>query len=292
MRLGLFTILGVVFYLSWFGAFAAETSKSMEFKKVDMRNFTVDYRSGLGSAAFEYLDVKVGDFGLTFKDYQVDIKKDQGQILFAKEDTSLLVDKIQGSVLDSVSVLALHNASLLVDPEVALKFHMDGGEFEMGNGIQSLGPLSLECKSERGRNGNIMSFIRPCFKLGRLAIPELTISELSKDTLGNFFPVDEIEEADLSEQVRKLKGPDKLKDINLMVYNNKYTLSLKTKFIVKLKLKIEGNAIYQEEQNRIVFSVDKAKVGWFSVKKLVMKEIKKAGIKNVQVFGYNVIINL
>lgn len=288
MRLGLFSIIGVVCYLGWFTASAA----GMEFKKVDMRNFTVDYRNGIGTAAFEFLDVKVGDFSLNFSDYQVDVNKDGDKIIFAKEDTSLLVEKIQGSVLDSIGVLALHNASFLIDPEVALKFHMDGGEFEMGDGVHSLGSLSLECKSERSRNGDVMSFLRPCFKLGRLAIPELNINDLSKDTIGAFFPVDEIEAEDLSEQVKKLKGPDVLKDINLMIYKNKYTLSLKTKFIVNLKLKMEGSAVYQEEQNRIVLSVDKAKVGWFSVRKKVMKEIKKAGIKNVQVFGYNIIINL
>lgn len=290
MKMSLLTIASVLFYLGWF--LNTASAGSMEFQKIDMRNFTVDYRGGLGTAAFEHLDAKVGDFSLTFKDYQVDIKKNADNIYFAKEDTSLLVDQIQGSVIDSISTLALNNASLFIDPEVALKFHMDGGEFEMGDGTHSFGQLTLECKSERGRNGNVFSFVRPCFKLGRLSIPQLDISDLSKDTMGKIFPVSEIEGQDYREEERKLKGPDVLKDINMMIYNNKYNLTLKTKFIVNLKVKISGNAVYQEEQNRIVFSVDKAKVGWFSVKKLVMKEIKNAGIKNVQVFGYNIIINL
>jgi hypothetical protein len=55
---------------------------------------------------------------------------------------------------------------------------------------------------------------------------------------------------------------------------------------------MSGSAIYQEEQNRIVFSVEKAKIGLFSVRKKILKEIQDAKIKNVQVFGYNVIINL
>lgn len=288
MKLGLLTIVGVLFYLNWFIAGA----KAAEFKNVDIANFTVDYKNGMGTAAFEHLKVQVGDLHVSLKDYLVDINKDESNILFAKEDTSLLVDKIQGSVIDSVEILALHNASIYINPETALKFHMDGGEFAMGDGTHTLGELSLECKAEQGRNGDVMSFLRPCFKLGRLSIPYLNIDELSKDTVGKFFPVDEIEGEEHREEMKKLKGPEELKNINLQVFNNKYFLTLNTKFIFKLKLKMEGSATYQEDQNRIVFSVDKAKVGWFSVRKLVLKEIKKAGIKNVEIFGYNIIINL
>jgi hypothetical protein len=110
--------------------------------------------------------------------------------------------------------------------------------------------------------------------------------------MAKVFPIEEIENQDFSEQIKKIKGPDSLKDIKLFIANNRYNLSLKTKFVLKLKLKMEGKAEYQEAQNRIVFSVDKAKIGFFSVRKLVLKEIQKAGIKNVQVFGYNIIINL
>jgi len=290
MKISLFTIATVLVYLGWFTS--AANAGSMDFEKVDIKNFTVDYRSGMGTASFEQLSTKVGDFSLNFKGYQVDIKKENEKILFSKEDTSLLVEKIQGSVLDSISVLALDNASLFIDPEVALKFYMDGGEFELGDGIQSFGQMNLECKSERNRNGDVMSFLRPCFKLGKLSIPYLNIDELSKGTLAEAFPVSEIEGVDYSEEIKKIKGPDVLKDINMMVYKNRYNLTLKTKFIVNLKLKMEGKAEYQEEQNRVVFTVEKAKVGWFSVRKKVLKEIQKAGIKNVQVFGYNIIINL
>ncbi|MFT6071093.1 MAG: hypothetical protein ACJAT2_002082 [Bacteriovoracaceae bacterium] len=289
MKIGIITIASFIFSLSMPLAFAGT---QLDFDKVDLKNFTLDYRDSKGAASFEKLEAKVGDFSLSFKDYQVDLQKDQGKILFQKDDTSLLIEQIQGSVLDSVTVLSLDNASLYVEPEARFKFHMDGGEFELGDGVQSLGQMSMECKSERGRNGDILSFLRPCFTLGHLSIPFLNISEFSKDSMAKVFPIEEIENQDFSEQIKKIKGPDSLKDIKLFIANNRYNLSLKTKFVLKLKLKMEGKAEYQEAQNRIVFSVDKAKIGFFSVRKLVLKEIQKAGIKNVQVFGYNIIINL
>lgn len=278
-------------FLSLSSPFASADSK-LEFDKVELKNFTVEYRDSKGTASFEKISAKVGDYALAFSDYQIDITKKDDNILFQKEDTALLIEQIQGSVFDSVSILALNNASLSVEPEVAFKFHMDGGEFELGDGIQSLGQMSMECKSSRGRNGDVMSFLRPCFELGQLSIPYLNISDFSKSTVAKAFPIEEIENQDFSEEIKKIKGPDSLKEIKLFIANNKYNLSLKTKFIFNLKLKMSGSATYQEEQNRIVFSVEKAKIGLFSVRKKILKEIQDAKIKNVQVFGYNVIINL
>lgn len=289
MKIGFLTIASFIISLSMPSAFAGA---QLEFDKIDLKNFTVDYRDSKGSASFEKLSAKIGDYSLSFKDYQIDLIKEDDKIVFQKEDTSLLIEKIQGSVIDSVSVLSLDNASLYVEPEVALKFYMDGGEFELGDGVQSLGQVSFECKSERGRDGDVMSFLRPCFKLGQLSIPYLNISEFSKDSMAKVFPIEEIENQDFSEQIKKIKGPDSLKEIKLFIANNRYNLSLKTKFVLNLKLKMQGKAMYQEDQNRVVFTVEKAKIGFFSVRKLILKEIQKAGIKNVQVFGYNIIINL
>ncbi len=289
MKIGILTIASFIISLSMPVAFSGT---QLEFDKVDLKNFTLDYRDSKGVASFEKLEAQVGDFSLSFKDYQIDLQKEEGKILFQKEDTSLLIDQIQGSVLDSVTILSLNNASLYVEPEARFKFHMDGGEFELGDGVQSLGQVSMECKSERGRNGDVLSFLRPCFTLGQLSIPYLNISDFSKGTMAEVFPIEEIENQDFKEEIKKLKGPDSLKEIKLFVANNRYKLSLKTKFILNLKLKMEGKAEYQEEQNRIVFTVEKAKIGFFSVRKRILKEIQKAGIKNVQVFGYNIIINL
>lgn len=289
MRCARLSIFGIIISLISFNLYAFATG---EFKRVDLRNISVDYQDGQGLITVKQLDATLGNFEVSLEDYQVDIKKENNKVLFTKENTSLFISNIQGSVLDSVTSLSLDNASLLFEPKVALKLRLDAAEFEMGDGVQKIRKLSLECKSDRGRNGDVLSFIRPCFDLGRLSIPVLNISEFSKGTVGSIFPINEITQKNHTEQVKKIKGPNVLTDISLIVYKNNYTLTLRTKFIVKLKLKVKGTAHYQPEQNRVIFSVKKAKVGWLSVKKSFMKEVREAGIKNVQVSGYNIIINL
>ena len=67
-------------------------------------------------------------------------------------------------------------------------------------------------------------------------------------------------------------------------------MSAETKWLFKFKIKMEGASTYDPLTGQAVFVLKKAKVGWFSVRSKILKEIKKANITNVTVEGRNIII--
>ena len=123
--------------------------------------------------------------------------------------------------------------------------------------------------------------MKPCFDVSRLYIPEIILAEVSQNTLGKIVNT-------TNEKI--FGGPKFIKELKLHILRGKFYLSAYTKWLFKLKFKMEGTSSYNELTGQAVFHVKKAKVGIISIRSLLLKEIKKAKIKNVTVEGRNIII--
>lgn len=188
---------------------------------------------------------------------------------FGKES---FLSGLQGISTSNLTVDYLENKRLRVENNGLLIEH---------SGTRQLVPeLSLTCAAQATESliGDVSS---QCLHLGRLKVPSLNFDDLS------------------GKQVSKSLGGemaiDKIEEIDLMILQKSFNLSFRVKLLFRWKVKASGSIDYtQNEAGNSVISIhlDKAKVGFLSLKGRLLKEISEANLESVKVQGDRILITI
>jgi len=192
------------------------------------------------------------------------------------------------NVIKASTYILLENTQFLFHKRKVVKLQSDRVSFDLGKGTQVIQSIKFECDGKLNNLGDTQ--INACLDYGQIKIEKLTVDKNSVASVLQAFPKALITE---SAQEKFSLTPKDFEDIAVAVEKGKFYLELKARFIFKLKLRVQGQAKYEKGQNsRLDFKIDKAHVSIFPIKKLILKAIKKSGIKNVSVEGDHVFLNL
>lgn len=259
---------------------------ALEFERVDIDNLNLSFDGRSGSANLEAGHYKTSKFTFAIGASEAYMAKESNLLHLQYQSLDFHLDLEQGGVLDSIGKVDVDGLSLELVPGQKLALRSNRISAEIGDGIQDFNNIVVEC-ANRTRSSLYTDYLLPCLTLGRVSLPELKLDSLSSKTVANALETEETLEAQNS-----VKGIDKIENIKLNIINNRYMLTFKAKFIIKLKITAGGAAHFNSETSELTMSLEKAKAGIFSVRSKILKEIKKANIKNVRVEGRNIIIKL
>lgn len=248
---------------------------------LEVKNFNFNYQGSTGDTEADQVNVGLKSLDINWESPLVHLEKQGNSFSVKHEGLSLNFENTEGGIFDSMEKVNIDNASLLYIPFKKLQLEWNQAEIGLGDGVQRLGRLELNCQVWHGQKQLASSFMKPCFDVGRLSIPEIILAEVSQNTLGKIVNT-------TNEKI--FGGPKVIRDLKLHILRGKFYLSAVTKWLFKLKFKMEGTSSYDELTGLAVFHVKKAKIGFFSVRSILLKEIKKAKIKNVKVEGKNIIM--
>ena len=242
-------------------------------EEVRLEDFSIQFEQGVGQ-------ISSGKF--TYKDSLLSLSSPSINQGFSLEDSffeSSLGGIEVGYQLDQDGVIskikALHTQNLNFDyiPGTRLALSSSGISISQTEGSQYIPTLDLECKKEPTKS-SISELINPCLELGRLEMPILDLDQLSSAAISKTLT-----------GIKSNKGIEKIEEISMLVFNRNFQLSFKAKFLFKLKVKAQGQIDYNEDQGTIRIHLKKAKVGIFSIRKTLLKELREANISGVTISG-------
>src|SRR5690606_9540225 len=91
---------------------------------------------------------------------------------------------------------------------------------------------------------------------------------------------------------RSIFMPKKIEEIRLKIVEQNFELSLQARFIFKLTLRMKGTAVLNQKKDIAVFDIKEAKVGFISVRKIIINLLSKLEVTNVTVEGSTITIKL
>ena len=251
-------------------AFALET--------LSLSNLKGSYEKDRGDFSAEIVDVNFDNMGVNLTDSLLSIEKSETQFILKQENITFKYGYEKDTFLDTVGLFQVEHLSVDLKKSQALKVDLRNIAVEIGDGVQSLPHLSLNCKKT---SKFLAEFALPCLELGYLSIKEVLLDSKSTDTVTKALTSGDMGIAAL----------DKLENIELAIMNGRYTLSLKTKFIFNIKVKATGSMRFDEKNQQLIIKLEKAKAGFFSVKKRLLKEIREADFKAVKVNGDVIVVS-
>jgi hypothetical protein len=206
------------------------------------------------------------------------LDSDGDKLTFQLSQTKLLWNFKKDSLINNLSFIDISNLNFSYSKKEKVHLKWDSAAFEICKGPQAFGSLELKCRKLKNKKGASLSIFTPCLQLGQLKIPVLRFNNLSQKTV--------------SKALASPAGIKKIEDITLSIMNHQFGLQFKAKYLFKLKVKCKGQVQFDQKSSRLIIHLQKAKIGWFSVKSRLLKEIKKSGIKNVKVKGTSIIIQI
>ncbi|MCP4914856.1 MAG: hypothetical protein GY909_17185 [Oligoflexia bacterium] len=255
---------------------------ALEFERVDIDNLNLSFDGRSGSANLTAGHYKTSKFAFALGASEAYMAKESNLLHLQYQSLDFHLDLEQGGLLDSLGKVDVDGLSLELIPGQKLALFSNRISAEIGDGVQDFNNISVEC-ANRSRSQLYTDYLLPCLTLGRVTLPELKLDSLSSFTVAKALE---------TEEENSVQGIDKIENIKLNIINNRYMLTFKAKFIFKLKITASGGANFNSETSELTLSLEKAKAGIFSVRSKILKEIKKAKIKNVRVEGRNIIIKL
>lgn len=260
-------------------------------RSFDVQNLQLNFLQNNGRATADAFNLTF-DFGkLDLEGYDIDITKGEGNLLFAKNDTSFLLEGIDQSVLDAVSALSAERIDVKGQANKSLDLDFKNGAISLGDEVHGLNSLTLKCFTNTRGDDTLISFLIPCFDNGEAHIPEIRLSQKSAQALMPIWESSPVINLVPLEK-RSIFMPKKIEEIRLKIVEQQFELSLQARFIFKLTLRIKGTAVLNQKKDIAVFDIQDAKVGFINIKKLVIKLLSKLDVTNVTVEGSTITIKL
>lgn len=129
---------------------------------------------------------------------------------------------------------------------------------------------------------------------GDLNITELSFGEINKEAMvSDLLFENPKREAQINHLFGKLKSiPVVAKNLRMVVRKKTFSGSVKLDSWVNLNAYLGGTMDYDEEANKLIINLLKARLGYFSIRRWALKSIRKLKLENITVSGTQIIIDL
>jgi len=250
------------------------------FEEVRLTQFSAQLEEGAGRISagnFSYRDAFLSleaqdldqDFGL--KNSLLNLNLSGLEINYQMSPEGL-VSKIQSLQTQDLNLHYIPNQKLSLSTSGVTMGHSGGAQF--------IPQIEVECKRTNTK-GPLNDLINPCLELGRVEIPILDFDQLSSQAVSKALT-----------GAKSSKGIEKIEEVSLLIFNGNFQLSFKAKFLFRLKVKAQGVISHNQNDGTIDLHLNKAKVGIFSIKKTLLKELREANITGVRVVGDHLIFKI
>jgi hypothetical protein len=247
---------------------------SFSLEEVVLKELTAQYEDGLGNISADSFNYRDSLFTMNADNINQDFNLADSLLqlnLGGMLELNYQLDP--EGLVSKVSSVHTSGVDLHYIPEQKFSLSTNGISLSHSGGSQYIPELEVECKAAQEKAG-LNGIVNPCLELGRIEIPVLDFDRLSSRAIAKALTGSSSN-----------KGIEKIEEIAIMIFNGNFQLSFKAKFLFKLKIKAQGRVSYDEEAGTVELLLSKAKVGIFSIKKRLLKEIREANISVVKIVG-------
>jgi hypothetical protein len=242
---------------------------ALDLNTLELHQVRGQFAQGQGQMDFDKVYVKTPSMTVSSRNSNISLGKMDSTWSIQSGDWEFQYSGNLGGSFDSLSFIDIDSLDLSWRKSSSFALQTTGMAIRISDGLQKIPKLSVLCGSGQK---SLQEEIDLCIHYGRLSIPIIDIDQVNQKALGKALSV-------TSSSLKKLEN------LSLKVDRGQYYLQFKAKVLFKLTIKVQGQMLFQEEQNRLAMKVVKAKAGWLSIKRTLLKQIKQAGFSNIKVSG-------
>lgn len=249
---------------------------------ISLEKMQLSYLDGVG--ALEVLNFKLSRKNFEYQgvEKKFDLFKEGPLFHLENPDNRFSLGPFTSRSLDQLGMMDLKDFSFFYREGSRLAFHTYHLHLEVGEGIQQLLKMQWDCQAKTVQD----HWAKICAESLVASIKEVQLAQESEKTLRPLaqFIFSEYHAGD-SLAASSSKAPKKIENIFIKILQGQTAISLQARYLFNWTLKMEGVSRVTEQNDRLVFRLDKAKVGFLSVRGKVLELIENAGLKNVQRHG-------
>lgn len=246
---------------------------------LSLEKMQLSYLDGIGEVHLDQIRFENDKFKFIGLDKKYDLIKESQVFHLQNPENHFSLGPYSGRSLESLGFIDLKDFSFFYREGHRLAFHTYHLHLEIGDGIQQLEKMQWDCQAKTGQS----FWAAICLESLQAKISKIEIAEQSSKSvegLVNFIVQEQGLSSQLSTQMNK--SPQKIENIFIKILAGETYIQLQAKYLFNWTLKVEGQTTLSEKQDKIILRVNKAKVGFISVRGKVLEMIEKAGLKNVQ----------
>ncbi len=282
--------------LTWSFSSSANTSKTTQQESAGLTHLIVKKVDGhfiedQGQASAELIQGQYGIFTIMFPQHDFFLQKNKKQLQLQYHQMSLNWQLNKEGLLDSLSHLEVDDLNIELEKGKLFHFQIKKLNLEIEEDLQQFDQVNINCQSNSNKNETINPMY-PCLTRGHLSISVFKLNEQSEKAITRTLGLDNLLLSDLPPDPPRAGKLERFENIQMNITNNRFEASFKAIPVTSFTIKIRGDIHYLEAQKQLTLKINKANVGWVSIKSRLLEEIKEANLKNVQVIGDTIFIQL
>lgn len=255
-----------------------ENTFAFEALSLNSLNFKLNPDNHEGRVLGSELFFQSGPLKVSSQSPDLTFSLKEGSFSTSLEGVDLSFDFGKDSFFAGLSQIETENLDVEYFKDTRLRLENNGLLIGHTRGSQYVPRLTLTCAAN-AQKSLVQDISGQCLHLGRLQVPVLNFDELSGSGVAKSFGVSNM-------------SLDELEDIDLMILNNSFNLSFKARLLFNWKIKASGSVTYYDEQGVIDIHLDKAKVGFISLKGRLLKELAEGDFDSITVKGDHILIKI
>lgn len=263
---------------------ASEMSSVLSIERMQL-----SYLDGQGAIELSKLQYSTKAFEFQGVDKKFDLSKEGPVFQLENNENRFSLGPYAGQSLERLGMLDLKDFSFFYREGQRLAFHTYHLHVEVGDGIQQISKMQWDCQSSQAQN----FWAKVCWQNLKASIREIRIAQQSEKTINSFVDF-LIQENQLAPQIshEAIRAPKRIENVLIQVLAGQTYMQMQAKYLFNWTLKVEGQTSITQQNDRVIFRLDRARVGILSVRSRVLDLIENAGLKNVQRRGNEIHIIL
>jgi len=250
---------------------------SFAIGEVLLENLTVDLNSNGGEIQGDNFYVSAYPYQFVQDTPNVVITKEENKYqVTLGQDTTFNYYALEDSIVDNFGEFYTEGMDLYFLTKKRLSLKISGLKMNVGSGTQNIPAMTLDCRELSG--SSVKQFTIPCLQQANINIPLLNLDSISQQGVKSALNTN--------------KSLNTLENISINISNGHANIQLKTKIVFNVTVKMSGPVQYNPESGNLRFTLQKAKAGFFSVKRTLLKTIASMDSSTVNVDGDHIYIKI
>lgn len=245
---------------------------------VQLKNIEINHKDQRGTLKGDSIEYLQGPLAIESQAPNIEFFFHEGLFQIQQGDINLKYDLGKENFLAGIYEISSQQFSALYEDQKRFQIENSSLLISHKGRTQYVPQFDLICSGDPQKS-LITDLSYQCLNLGRLNLPLLRFDEFSAKNVAKSFGLEN-------------KALDELEDISLIIVKKSFNLSFLARFLFKWKIKAKGSINYNEADSLIDIHLDSAKVGIFSLKGKLLKELDDANWDSIQVRGDHILIQL
>jgi hypothetical protein len=261
------------------------------FPIVKVIEMSGEYNNKKGTAYAEIADYDLEDVKISHKDIDVKFNKIEKNLILRDDNTSVQL-KFDFDFLNVFSALSFEGVDIFSGGN-KLDMNFDNLNIFVEEDTYHLNKVDLVSDvTQYNTDGRDISILNGLLLNGEVKMNYLDFGKTKASEINKELAIFNLAQLNAKEEKNKIDIPVIARYLNLNLAKGKFTGSVLLDSWVNAWIRMNGVVKNLEKENKLIITLERAKLGWFSIKGLLLRKVRNLGVESISVEGQNIIINM